>query len=679
MKRIGIKLFATLLGMLIFISLFGNCALAAGQQDTWSVFVYLCGTDLESEDGAATDNLQEMMAVNLPDSIHVVVETGGTARWQTSGIDSKKLQRWEVTNRGLSLVDSFKLASMGAAQTLGDFLNWGVQQYPADHYMVVFWNHGGGSASGLAFDELFNDDSLSIKELSDGLGMANATFEVIGFDTCLMATLENAAAIAPYGNYMVASEETEPGGGWDYTAWLKYLASNPDADGLALGKEICDSYMTKCNREGEGEMATLSVTDLSAIDDLSEKFDAMAAEMTGVTADITTYQTFVQGVKKAENYGGNNAYEGYTNMVDLGDFAINTENVLSDTALTLLDSLFAAVKYNVKGVSRSEANGLSVYYPLAFDNDELTVYADTASTSGNYLRFIQAISNVDWEVPQGTADEAPVVTSVVQEDDYAVQLDTYITDDGYYALEVGGDMDSVVSVTFAIYYLDYDYNEYVLLGIDNDIIGDWENGYFEDNFRGVWPTLNGCYCEPTLLSETDNYNLYTIPILLNGEQTYLRAAFIWDSEEDGHFEVYGAWDGIDSDTGMSARDIVQLENGDVVTLLFDAINWDTNETYTYEMDQFTVDGDVVMEESNLINGEYLYQYIVTDVFGRESYSDTVIMEYDDGDIYVYDNSDSSGYEDVGYDDGYDDEYDSYYEDDYDDGYYDDGYYDYGYR
>lgn len=600
--------------------------------DTWSVFLYMCGTDLESEGGAATQNLQELMSVSQSDNVSFIVQTGGTAAWQTEGIDPKSLQRWELEGGSLSLVDEQPLTSMGDAQTLGDFLSWGVQSYPADKYMVAFWNHGGGSAAGVEFDELFDSDSLSLSELSLGLSAAGAPFEIIGFDTCLMASLENAAAIAPYGSYMVASEELEPGGGWDYAAWVQYLCDHPEESGLEIGTAICDSYFAKCEANEEGAMATLSVTDLSVIPELAANFDAMAGEMTGVTSDITAYQTFIQGIMRAENYGGNNDDEGYTNMVDLGDLAINTESVLSDTADALLDSLFAAVKYSVKGESRSEANGLSVYFPLAINSDELTVYSSTAATSESYLRFIEAVT--DWQVPEGDAQNVPEVSAPVHQDDYEVQLATHLTDDGYFTMDVTSGMESIASVTFSIYYMDYDYNEYMLLGIDNDIVGDWDNGSFVDNFRGVWPTINGNYCAPTLLSETEEYNLYTIPIMLNGERTNLRAAYIWDAEEDGHFEVYGAWNGIDSDTGMSARDIIQLKDGDEVTLLFDSVNWETGETTTYEMGGFVVSGDIVMEESDLIDGDYLYQYIVTDVFGRETYSDQVIMTCENGEISV---------------------------------------------
>ncbi len=45
------------------------------------------------------------------------------------------------------------------------FLEFCSTNYPADHTMVLFWNHGGGSVSGVAFDELFNYDSLTLVEM----------------------------------------------------------------------------------------------------------------------------------------------------------------------------------------------------------------------------------------------------------------------------------------------------------------------------------------------------------------------------------------------------------------------------------------------------------------------------------------------------------------------------------
>lgn len=568
--------------------------------------------------------------MELGGAVNLIVQTGGAKQWQLD-IRSDALQRYALENHDLTLVDEQPLASMGDGETLGDFLSWGVEQYPADHYMVVLWDHGSSVVDGLVFDELFGNDSLTLNELADGLAAPGVTFELIGFDTCLMASMENAAMVAPYGRYMVASEEIEPGGGWDYGHWTQYLAAHPESDGLALGKVICDSYYDKCAASGNEAMATLSVIDLAAIPALTAAFDDMAGEMAHITTDITTLQAFAKGASRAENYGGNTADEGYTNMVDLGDLVLNTEDVLVETGDAMLEALFAAVPYQVKGSNRLDANGLSVFFPISLYDNDLDRYADVA-TSAQYLRYLEVMYN--WTAPDWVEQQAEAVVGSVSEEDYDIALSTYISDDGYYYLLIDNALEAVQDLQFSLFYLDYDSNECLLLGYDDDIGSDWESGVFSDNFRGVWATLNGFYCAPRLIGYGDDYNLYSIPILLNGRQTNLRARYVWEAE-GGHYELLGVWDGIDSDSGMAARDIYALEDGDEVTLLFDAYQLDSGETYTYEMGGFVVDGTVTMEESPLTDGEYMYQYIVTDLFGNEYYSDPIIMKCDDGDIYLY--------------------------------------------
>lgn len=116
---------------------------------------------------------------------------------------------------------------MGDPETLKGFLNYAEENYPADHKMLLFWNHGGGSVSGVSFDENYEMDSLVLDELSavmkDVYG-DKKPFEVVGFDTCLMATVDTANVFQNYASYMVASEETEPGNGWLYSGWLSKLA-----------------------------------------------------------------------------------------------------------------------------------------------------------------------------------------------------------------------------------------------------------------------------------------------------------------------------------------------------------------------------------------------------------------------------------------------------------------------
>ena len=51
---------------------------AAKEAAQWTVMIYLCGTDLESESGMATTNLKMIADTKPNDTVNVVIQTGGT-------------------------------------------------------------------------------------------------------------------------------------------------------------------------------------------------------------------------------------------------------------------------------------------------------------------------------------------------------------------------------------------------------------------------------------------------------------------------------------------------------------------------------------------------------------------------------------------------------------------------
>ena len=64
------------------------------EEGSWSIYWYLCGSDLESGGGFATYDLSELMEVELPENVNVVIETGGSSEWQNDVVDADHLQRW---------------------------------------------------------------------------------------------------------------------------------------------------------------------------------------------------------------------------------------------------------------------------------------------------------------------------------------------------------------------------------------------------------------------------------------------------------------------------------------------------------------------------------------------------------------------------------------------------------
>ena len=601
--------------------------------EKWTLLLYLCGTDLETEYGSCSKNLFECAVAEIPENVNVLVCTGGTQEWQAEFIDPKYIQYHRLYQGGeFETLESLPIASMGDASTLGAFLRYGVENYPADNYGAVLWNHGGGM-SGVAFDELYEGDALSLTDLNEGFSQANANLEFIGFDACLMATLEGAMQLSPYAKYMIASEELEPGSGWDYTAMLNFIANNPEATGAEVGKAICDSYFVKCGDSAPS--CTLSVTDLSKIEQLAKAFDGMAGEMTLDTGDVDTFRTLTQGIAKAENYGGNTDEEGYFNLVDIGDMVMNAQSVLPQTGDDVLTALFDAVVYNVKGEARANANGLSTFYPIKAEIYELDRYAQSAAFSKNYLSFLSA-SRKDWIAPDdfegADFDNAEVAApqTTVAEMDFSIDARTWLSDEGNFVLNIDGGADYVAGVYFTLYQMDYEYNEYMNLGRDDDLNTSEDLLQYRDNFRGVWPALNGTFVNLNLLEETEAYNLYSIPITLNGEEMNLRARYNWSTES---YEVMGAVVGA-GENAYGARKERRFQDGDIVQVLMTGKNWETGEEHLYSVGEFTVQGAVKLEEMPLTDGDYLYQYEMEDVLGETYFSNEVVMTCENGRISV---------------------------------------------
>lgn len=221
--------------------------------DKVTVLVYMNGSNLESDDGSATADLKEMVAAGSSDKVNVIVQTMGTKKWQsTYGIASNRSQIYKVNGSGLTLLkDNLGQLDCTSGQTLKDFIIWGVQNYPADRYELIFWNHGGGPVYGFGYDEFQDENAmLTIDEIQSAIKGAGVYFDFIGMDCCLMSCLELCCALYDYCDYMILSEDFEPGYGWYYTDWLKALYSNTSISTVELGKKICDD-MVRANEAAE--------------------------------------------------------------------------------------------------------------------------------------------------------------------------------------------------------------------------------------------------------------------------------------------------------------------------------------------------------------------------------------------------------------------------------------------
>lgn len=368
----------------------------------WTIMIYMCGSDLESEEGLASEDIKEILSVNnQPDDVNIIIETGGTTKWKSYNISNRKLSRYHVSNKSLVLDKTLSNASMGKQSTFESFLTWGLTDYPAEKTGVIIWNHG-GALLGACSDDNYQGDSLLNSEAKAAFSkvLGNQKLEFIGYDCCLMQVQDIASFNAPYFNYMVASEESEVGEGWVYDGFIEEVYAKADTDTIL--KTICDDFITS-NDEAYGAEyndQTLSYLDLSKMAAYKTAFEDLAGSIKNniKTSSFTSFVTenvYSYGddwvTKDDHDYYIENGYytedmfasetqyyEGETyyylyGMYDFGSFDAfdfltqikklnlgSAANTKIDNVLALLDEL---VVYNRTGDIAKDSGGLAIIFP----------------------------------------------------------------------------------------------------------------------------------------------------------------------------------------------------------------------------------------------------------------------------------------------------------------------------
>lgn len=362
-------------------------------KDTVTIMVYMCGSDLESKSGMGTADLMEMTKATLSDNVNLIVYTGGSTKWKNDVVSSSVNQIYKIENGGklLRLVQDAGSPAMTDPATLTSFIDYCAKNFPANRNELILWDHGGGSISGYGYDEKSRGSaSMGLSGISKALKNAGVTFDFIGFDACLMGTLENALTLAPYADYLIASEETEPGIGWYYTNWLTELSQNTSMSTLEVGRHIVDDFVSACNQKCPGQKTTLSVVDLAELEKtVPAKFSAFAAGLSSLL-ESKEYKTVSDARAGAREF----AVSSKVDQVDLVHLAYNLNTPESKA---LAQTLLNAVKYNRTSSSITNAYGISIYFPYQKMN-RVQSAANAYNAIGldsTYTRCIQQFASVE--------------------------------------------------------------------------------------------------------------------------------------------------------------------------------------------------------------------------------------------------------------------------------------------
>ncbi|MBN1207328.1 MAG: hypothetical protein JXB05_20770 [Myxococcaceae bacterium] len=338
---------------------------------SWTFLVYMVADN--NLEPAALNDIIEMAAVGSGTDFNIVLQIDRAQGYDESGLGPlpnwTSTKRLRVTPGGLEELEDLGELNMGAPQTLADFITWGAKTYPADRYALVFWDHGGAWPGFGGDDSTQDGDLLSIAELKAGIqaGMGGASlqqFALIGYDACLMSTYEVALAMRPFGEYLLASEELEPGHGWDYRA-LQVLNQDPSTSPLTLGQQLIQGFQTQAQVEETSANITLALTDLYALDDLVLAVDQLAALFPAGTS-ATTATAFGRGREATLKFNESPDPSQSSHMVDLGHLSeqLAAHALEAGPARDSIQAALAkAVVARTNGPRTASATGLSIYFP----------------------------------------------------------------------------------------------------------------------------------------------------------------------------------------------------------------------------------------------------------------------------------------------------------------------------
>lgn len=385
----------------------------APQSDAWTIMIYMCGADLESESGLASGDIDEMLKVSgQTDKTNIIIQTGGANSWEKHGISASANQRYHIENRQL-VCDNSKVysnyKSMGQSSTFADFVTWGLSEYPAEKTGVILWNHG-GAMRGVCYDEKSNDDALLNSEVKSGLSTAFSNvgrstsnkLEWIGYDACLMQAQDIAEFNSQYFNYMIASQESEAGYGWDYDNWLGYVYNYNTYNTEQVLSRICDTFISDnggvSSRNGDQTLSWLNLAYMSEYKTAWESFASALKTKFGNKVSKNDFYTFMHN--NVKYFGGESDDDEYFGMFDVMDFLNKIEaNSNYNPGGSYISNVKTAfnklVKYSVVQKGAGNANGLCCIYSKTSGNWLLGNNYSTSQTNfTNWRSFVSTYGQI---------------------------------------------------------------------------------------------------------------------------------------------------------------------------------------------------------------------------------------------------------------------------------------------
>jgi hypothetical protein len=428
----------------------------ARQGKEWNFMVYMCNNNNLHRFGI--QNLSQMSTVGSSIYANILV--------QMDELGEKKINRYFIEKDKATIVDgqsNTNTSISGTPANLYDFVQWGIKKYPSKKTCLVLWNHGAGIKDpslwgraimnkrddfftvntktgllelnrtfarekiekilnrknkrerGIGFNDvahtyLTNDDlKKTLDQICINL-LDNEKIDVLAMDACHMAMIEVLSQVKTAAKIVVASEEVEPGSGYNYSTALSIL-KQANISEYTLAKHLVLSYAEEYNN-AIGDY-TQSAIDLKYLSDLEATINKLSLVLFDIIAKgsaktLKAVSELRFNHKKATIFLD-------TDYIDLGHFLksiiikaaeiadaesswlsiFSSENPairalwqraknISFDALSTLQKMTIA---NEVGPNLSLANGLAIYFPTNIIHS--SYYKTEFAKSTNWTMFLE--------------------------------------------------------------------------------------------------------------------------------------------------------------------------------------------------------------------------------------------------------------------------------------------------
>lgn len=352
----------------------------------WTVLIYVSArNNLGLE---AIKDVNEMEAAGSTDKVNVVAEMG-RIKCDPPFNPFSSVQGplppqadWTGSRRFLLVRDSdplkinspvlahFPDADMGDWKHLAEFINWGKANYPAKKYLLIVGGHGSGwrgvkpppgAAKGISYDEP-SGNHISPAELAQAI-KAGGGVNVYASDACLMQTFEVIYDLKGSADYVVGSQETTPGSGYNYEVFLKALAANP-SDSFTAAQSIMKGF-SEFYFGTQKQSVTMSIVRPSEAPALAAKLDKFARLLAASPADMKLYREKKFGLRSFDDEDARDLYQ-VLKLYFENSPTPEVREAAKDAIVFLSEKL--VLRNDALGYKSKGANGVSIYFPIFYMN-----------------------------------------------------------------------------------------------------------------------------------------------------------------------------------------------------------------------------------------------------------------------------------------------------------------------